>query len=164
MTMMQKIQAKKSKKGFTLVELVIVIAILAILAAIAIPVITTTINSSKISVMESDTATLNMLVKECINTSKAKITTTTYGTAKNTADKATILDILQSNNLATDATKAGEFLKRAIGGVTYEIYYADHNVAVYGGGKTAPASGATKLAATTTIASLEPEGGSGNGN
>ena len=36
MTLQQKLLAKKSKKGFTLVELVVVIAILAILAAIAI--------------------------------------------------------------------------------------------------------------------------------
>ena len=78
MTMQQKIQAKKSKKGFTLVELVIVIAILAILAAIAIPVITTTINSAKISTMESDTATLNMLLKEAVNTSKASMSNTTW--------------------------------------------------------------------------------------
>ena len=34
MTLQQKLLAKKSKKGFTLVELVVVIAILAILAAI----------------------------------------------------------------------------------------------------------------------------------
>ncbi|MBQ1517912.1 MAG: prepilin-type N-terminal cleavage/methylation domain-containing protein, partial [Clostridia bacterium] len=37
----------KSRKGFTLIELVIVIAILAIISAIAIPVIVTSINSSK---------------------------------------------------------------------------------------------------------------------
>lgn len=39
MTLQQKLLAKKSKKGFTLVELVVVIAILAILAAIAIPMV-----------------------------------------------------------------------------------------------------------------------------
>ncbi len=63
MTMVQKIQANRSKKGFTLVELVIVIAILAILAAIAIPVITTTINSAKLSALESDKTTIDMVLK-----------------------------------------------------------------------------------------------------
>lgn len=115
MTMMQKMQAKKSKKGFTLVELVIVIAILAILAAIAIPVITTTINSSKISVMESDVATVNMLVKEAINTSKASISTTTY--SDQTAADATIGNVLDENNI----DYSDNFFSRTIGGETYTI-------------------------------------------
>ena len=160
MTMMQKVQAKKSKKGFTLVELVIVIAILAILAAIAIPVITTTINSSKISVMESDTATMNMLVKECINTSKASITTTTYGSANHTAAAATIGDICFSNNLGQSGTytvsgaNGSSFFNRSIGGKTYAMVYTQgHNVEVSGGGKTA---NGTALSSATTIASLEP--------
>ncbi len=158
MTMMQKMQAKKSKKGFTLVELVIVIAILAILAAIAIPVITTTINSAKVSTMESDCATLNMLVKECINTSKASISTTTYGTGatKHTAKDATILDILQSNNLATTDAEAGSFLTRSIGGSEYKIGYANHDVVV-SGGEYKPAA-FSAFTATTKIATLEPEG------
>ena len=157
--MMQKVQAKKSKKGFTLVELVIVIAILAILAAIAIPVITTTINSSKISVMESDTATMNMLVKECINTSKASITTTTYGlTSPKTAASATIADICESNNLGQSGTyKVADntFFERTIGNVKYKmVYTTGHNVEVSGGGKNA----SVKVAITkdVTIASLEP--------
>ena len=62
-TIIEKLQAKKSKKGFTLVELVIVIAILAILAAIAIPVIISTINSANLSTYQSETATANMLIK-----------------------------------------------------------------------------------------------------
>lgn len=55
---------KNSKKGFTLVELVVVIAILAILAAIAIPVVSNTINSSKISGALSDAQTLELALKE----------------------------------------------------------------------------------------------------
>ncbi len=158
MTMMQKVQAKKSKKGFTLVELVIVIAILAILAAIAIPVITTTINSSKISVMESDTATLNMLIKECINTSKASITTTTYAGA--TAATATVANICQENNLGQSGTytvsgaNGSSFFNRSIGGITYKMVYSDgHNVEVSGGGKTVAG---TDITASLAINTLEP--------
>lgn len=55
---------KNSKKGFTLVELVVVIAILAILAAIAIPVVSNTINSSKVSGALSDAQTLELAIKE----------------------------------------------------------------------------------------------------
>ncbi len=118
MTMMQKVQAKKSKKGFTLVELVIVIAILAILAAIAIPVITTTINSSKMSVMESDCATVNMLVKEAINNQQAGITTTTYaGVAATSKSALTVSHVLTENNLPSGT----DFFTRSIGGSTYKM-------------------------------------------
>ena len=128
MTMQQKIQAKKSKKGFTLVELVIVIAILAILAAIAIPVITTTINSSKLSTMESDKATVNMLLKEAVNTSKASITTTKW--EEQDYKTATVKNVLAQNDLRTD----DEFFKRHIGGSDYELVWtAKHNVAIQGG-------------------------------
>ena len=59
MTLQQKILAKQSKKGFTLVELVVVIAILAILAAIAIPAVIGIINSATQFSGESEAATLN---------------------------------------------------------------------------------------------------------
>ena len=128
MTMMQKVQAKRSKKGFTLVELVIVIAILAILAAIAIPVITTTINSSKLYTMESDRATLNMLLKEAINTSKASITTTKWNGA--TAAEATVGDVCAENDL----DDSENFYSRVIGGETYELYWSDNDdLYIHGG-------------------------------
>ena len=165
MTMMQKVQAKKSKKGFTLVELVIVIAILAILAAIAIPVITTTINSSKISVMESDTATLNMLVKEAINTSKASISTTTYNGAyfdKPNGKTVKIEDLCKENNLGQSGTyvvKDNSFFERKIGGSdathTYKMVFSTgKNVEVSGGGKKV--SG-TDIKKDLDISTLDPE-------
>ena len=128
MTMMQKIQAKKSKKGFTLVELVIVIAILAILAAIAIPVITTTINSSKLSTMKSDKATLDMLLKEAINTSKASIYTTKYNN-KSFADQAgvTVKDVLLENNITEPAGGLTDFFSRKIGSETYKMQWKLEN-------------------------------------
>lgn len=63
MTLQQKLLAKKSKKGFTLVELVVVIAILAILAAIAIPMVVNIINSATQSSGESSAATLSQNAK-----------------------------------------------------------------------------------------------------
>ena len=63
MTLQQKILAKQSKKGFTLVELVVVIAILAILAAIAIPAVIGIINSATSSAGDSDASTLNSACK-----------------------------------------------------------------------------------------------------
>ena len=126
MTMMQKIQAKKSKKGFTLVELVIVIAILAILAAIAIPVITTTINSSKLSTMKSDAATTDMLLKEAINTSRASIYTTTYkgkNFKENEAD-ITVQLVLEENNITPPSGLWTNYFERKIGSKTYQIQVA----------------------------------------
>ena len=132
MTMQQKLQAKKSKKGFTLVELVIVIAILAILAAIAIPVITTTINSAKLSTMESDTATLNMLLKEAVNTSKASMKNTKWN--GQTADAASVHDVCVENNI-DDSTN---YYTRHIGGVDYTMNWTSNdNLAIAGGDYTA---------------------------
>lgn len=151
MTMMQKVQAKKSKKGFTLVELVIVIAILAILAAIAIPVITTTINSSKMSVMESDTATVNMLIKEAINNQQAGIGTTTYaGVAATSKTTLTVSHVLTENNLPSGT----DFFTRSIGGVSYKM------VADYSNGLTiSVTSTGTALTAATKIADMATSAG-----
>lgn len=64
MTLQQKIAAKQSKKGFTLVELVVVIAILAILAAIAIPAVIGIISSASQSSTETDAATIDGACKD----------------------------------------------------------------------------------------------------
>ena len=151
MTMMQKVQAKKSKKGFTLVELVIVIAILAILAAIAIPVITTTINSSKMSVMESDCATVNMLVKEAINNQQAGISTTKYaGIAATDKTALTVSYVLTENNLPSNT----DFFTRKIGGSTYNM------VALTSNGLTISVqAGGTALTANQNISALAAAAG-----
>ena len=112
--------------------------------------------------MESDTATMNMLVKECINTSKASITTTTYGlTSPKTAAEATIADICESNNLGQSGTytvtgdAGSNFFNRSIGGTTYKMVYSQgHNVEVSGGGKTV--AGGKDITATLAINTLEP--------
>ena len=156
MTMMQKMQAKKSKKGFTLVELVIVIAILAILAAIAIPVITTTINSSKMSTMESDCTTVAMLVKEAVNTQMAGISTTKYGSKAATDETLTVGDVLAANDIAVAADDKGSFFTRSIGGEKYTIGYTTTDgvlaIAVAGSGKDVTTN--TVFTSATTIKSL----------
>ncbi len=63
MTLQQKLLAKQSKKGFTLVELVVVIAILAILAAIAIPAVVNIIQSASNSAGESEAASVDSACK-----------------------------------------------------------------------------------------------------
>lgn len=168
MMMKNKISKVRSKNGFTLVELVIVIAILAILAAIAIPVINTTINSARISVMESDAATLDLLVAECIASSKAGITTTTYGTANHTAASATVGDICESNHLGSSAfpltaTAGGNtFFHRTFSNGEYKMVYYQHNIRVSGGAAAygAPQTnitqgGCVEITANTTMVMLD---------
>ena len=63
MTLQQKLLAKQSKKGFTLVELVVVIAILAILAAFAIPSVIGIIGSASESAGATEASDLNSACK-----------------------------------------------------------------------------------------------------
>ncbi len=64
MTLQQKLLAKQSKKGFTLVELVVVIAILAILAAIAIPAVVGIIDNAQKSAKNANAAALDGAAKK----------------------------------------------------------------------------------------------------
>lgn len=163
MNMHEKIKVfkrKNAKKGFTLVELVIVIAILSILAAIAIPVITTTINSAKISVMKSDTETMNMIIKECVNTSKVHLRTSVYN--GNVAALATIGDVCKENNIGQGAkglrADDGTFFRRDIGGEYYEMVYTKkHDIVLSGGDDVIPESDIKfHISATISIRDLDP--------
>ncbi|MBQ2152681.1 MAG: prepilin-type N-terminal cleavage/methylation domain-containing protein [Clostridia bacterium] len=119
----KKQKKKNSKKAFTLVELVIVIAILAILAAIAVPVITTIINSGKLSVLESDCQTVEVAIKEAMATSKAGIKAT-YN-SKNVR-LATVSDVLKQNDIDLEVMSV-----REIGHYQYAIYWDKNKESAY---------------------------------
>jgi len=59
MTVQNKKNIRKNRKGFTLIELIVVIAILAILAAIAIPAFTSTLDNAR---EKTDKATARVIV------------------------------------------------------------------------------------------------------
>lgn len=150
---LQKLQAKKNKKGFTLVELVIVIAILAILASIAIPVVISTINSANVSTFTSDTATMEMLLKAAINEQIADVQTTyTDGTSEVTTggdESVSIAQIAHTNGFRI------ENLTKEIDGVRYGMVWdgaAGTLTATRGTSSTAPPG---SLLDTTTI---DPDG------
>ncbi len=157
-TMNERINASKSKKGFTLVEIVIVIAILAILAGIAIPVITTTIKSARISAMESDAASLEILVKECMTTAEAGINTTKYGRNRVSASKANIEDICYSNKLDSskfpvDGPEGKNFFNRTFGSVTYRMVFVDNKLYI-SGAEDVPSGNSIDITANTSMLTL----------
>ena len=160
--MKQRIKAVKrnSKKGFTLVELVIVIAILAVLAGISIPVITTIVNSSKLSVMQSDAATMNMVVKEAVNTSKVELRLSQYN--GKTAMNANIGDVCIAANLGQTGKFTiadGTFFTREIGSKTYQMVYTTRNEVEINSsdGEIAASDILYELDASVNVSDLDPK-------
>lgn len=150
-TIIQKLQAKKNKKGFTLVELVIVIAILAILAAIAIPVIVSTINSANLSTFESDKATIEMLLKAAINENKAGVHTLYTNATTPSADKK---DVAKGSVTIADIAKENGFngsLKKNVNGTDYYMVWDGLKLEVKAGSDVSTDA----ICATTTINSKD---------
>lgn len=140
LNMHSKFGRTNKKSGFTLVELVIVIALLAILAAIAIPVITSTINSGKMSVMESDCQTADLLIKTALTELDNEVFPTTYnGTTVN--PDTTVEDIFIENSIDDF-----EF-SRTIAGTTYYMVWENGGLKI----STSPTGGITTA---TTLSAL----------
>lgn len=166
MTLQQKLLAKKSKKGFTLVELVVVIAILAILAAIAIPMVVNIIQSATNSSGASNASTLSQQCKNVyagvksgtINNEESKnsdgtaitwaaATKAATATAKQTAANAvTVAQVMVYSGLNFDISADYYFCTTAATGVAVgDIAYSDT-----GSAPTTPSGAAYSLLATTT--------------
>lgn len=157
-TIIQKLQAKKNKKGFTLVELVIVIAILAILAAIAIPVIISTISSANESTFKSDTATMEMLVKASVNEAKSGLHTQYTDATDSTKKKdiadgdVTIADIAVTNGFS------GSFFKET-GSSKFAMYWDGKTLSVVDTEVTgAPTGDGAKTGYVTKGATIKENG------
>lgn len=167
MTLQQKLLAKKSKKGFTLVELVVVIAILAILAAIAIPMVVNIIQSATNSSGASNASTLSQQCKNVyagvksgtINNEESKNSDGTAitwaaakaatATAKQTAANAvTVAQVMVYSGLNFDISADYYFCTTAATGVAVgDIAYSDT-----GSAPTTPSGAAySQLATTTTL-------------
>ena len=113
----------KSRKGFTLIELVIVIAILAIISAIAIPVIVTSINSSKLSVMESDCSSIQILLDSAVTEYDSGACNTVYN-GHVICGNTKISDILKEHHMENV-----EF-SREIGGIEYHMAWEGGNLSL----------------------------------
>lgn len=167
MTLQQKLLAKKSKKGFTLVELVVVIAILAILAAIAIPMVVNIIQSATNSSGASNASTLSQQCKnvyagvksgtinndESKNSDGSAITwaaakTATATTKQTLANGVKVSDVMTYSGLNFDISGDYWFCTTAVTGVAVgDIVYSDT-----GSAPTTPAGAAySQLAGTTTL-------------
>ena len=134
MTLQQKMLAKQSKKGFTLVELVVVIAILGILAAIAIPAVIGIINSANESQAKTDAASLSAACKNyyaeiiagTINSTNKGGSSDTLpaknasaASKKTTAGSCTVKGAMEYYGLTDLSSKLGDFVGDSKTGTIY---------------------------------------------
>lgn len=162
MTLQQKLLAKQSKKGFTLVELVVVIAILGILAAIAIPAVIGIVNSANESQAKTDAAALNTAVNTLftevdagtvnasnpgtISTDKTKLPAAGASASKRRAGALalTLQQAMEYQNLTSLSGKLDDFACDTATMTIYAKVDKSHN----------PSSKNDKLTAATTFAQL----------
>ena len=136
------------------------IAVIAvIIVAVAIPIAKTNIKNSKLSAFESDCATANMLVKEAVNTYKARIKVITWN-GKN-ADSATVGDVLVENDMY--GADESDFYSRTIGGETYELVYDNGNITISGEGYSSKGEPINKNTSIAGLAEGSVESGSYGG-
>lgn len=180
MTLQQKLLAKKSKKGFTLVELVVVIAILAILAAIAIPMVVNIIQSATNSSGASNASTLSQQCKNVyagvksgtINNDESKnsdgtaITwaapkASTATTKQSKANGVSVQQVMVYSGLNFDISADYYYCTTAATGVAVgDIAYSDTGSAP----KTPANSAYSKLAITTTLGTIYKSGAAAPAN
>ena len=163
MTLQQKLLAKQSKKGFTLVELVVVIAILAILAAIAIPAVVGIIDNAQTSAKNSNAAGLDGAAKKLyagvtagsihsgtaaselggLSASKLPAKTASTATMRKTANGLTLQDAIDYGGLATAFASENEadYIFSVSDGT---ILYKSKDIADGDVNTTVPAGGTTK--------------------
>ena len=115
-------------------------------------------SQAKLSTMESDCTTLDMLIKEAINTYHANIRTKTYN--GRTADSATVGDLLTENLISSDS----DFFTRTIGGTTYTFVFVEDSSKSYSSGSVKISGGdynntGKTITSYTTITSLIGESG-----
>ena len=96
--------------------------------------------------MESDTASLNMLIKEAVNTSKASITTTKW--AGKGAAEASVADICAENGI----DDSENYYTRTIGGSSYSMVWV--KVGDLEDGNLEVKQADSGITGATTIASL----------
>lgn len=147
MTLQQKLLAKQSKKGFTLVELVVVIAILGILAAIAIPAVVGIINNAQKSAKETNASELSNAVKNLyagvsagqinqstpqdelnkLNSSALPAANATVADCKKAANKLTVQDAANYGGLASkfDSSNISDYVYDTTDGTIY--YSGSHS-------------------------------------
>ena len=161
MTLQQKLLAKQSKKGFTLVELVVVIAILGILAAIAIPAVVGIINNAQKSSKETNASELSNAVKNLyagvssgqINSSTPQDELNKLSQSALPAANATVADCKTAANGLTvkNAVEYGGLAtKFNDDNIKDYVYETDDGTIYYSGSHT----GGTELSLDTTLGTI----------